>query len=185
MASTAVSVLILWVAYFFIGVRVFEGANLEFASDSTLQWAGHAVIGIGGILAVFVALGAASSFVNNAKFCEECEEYMEEAELKSLNAGAIHAMVLALNDDKPAVAASMLCCDPGNDGKVMLYHCPICDAGYVELTLQFKAKWKDNASDQTRDETWRVASVPLDEYEVEWFRIFKEEAGDDPIGDDE
>jgi hypothetical protein len=179
MAATAISVLIVWGVYYFIGARMIDGVNLEFMSDSTLQWLGHGVVGVGGAIGVFLSLGAASTFVKDAKFCEECEEYMEETELRSLNAGAIHAMVLALQEEKPAVAAGMLCSDKGDDGKAMLYHCPCCDAGYVELTLQFKAKWQESGSEQNRDETWRVASVPLDEYAVEWFRIFKDEAGDD------
>ena len=106
-----------------------------------------------------------------------------ETELKSLRIGAVHGMTVALQEEKIAHAASMLCGEKGDDGKAMLYHCPCCHAGYIELTLQFKAKWKEDGNDQSSEESWRVASVPLDEYEVEWFRIFKEEAGDDPTGD--
>ena len=77
----------------------------------------------------------------------------------------------------------MLCGEKGEDGKATLFNCPCCHAGYVELTLDFKAKWKEDGNDQSSEESWRVASQPLDEYEVEWFRIFKAEAGDDSIGD--
>lgn len=184
MGATAVSILIVWVVYFFVGPKLIEALEVEAVSDSVLQWIGHGIVGVGGLLAVFIALGSASTYVKDAKFCEECEEFMEEAELKTLDAGAIHGMVLAFQEAKTAVAAGMLCCDKGEDGKVMLFHCPTCDAGYLELNLQFKARWQEDGSEQTREETWRVASLPLDEYEVEWFRIFKEEAGEDPEGDD-
>jgi len=178
-AATAVSIVILWVAYYFVGERLIEMLKIEVLSDATLQWIGHGVMGVGGLLAMLVSLGAASSYVKDAKFCEECEEFMEETELRTLGVGAVHGMVVALKERRPEVAAGLLCCDPGDDGKVTLFHCPTCDAGYVEISLMFKAKYTENASEQTREETWRVASESLDEYEVEWFRIFKDEAGDD------
>jgi hypothetical protein len=67
----------------------------------------------------------------------------------------------------------------------MLFNCPECDCGYIEVTLVFNAKYKENDADQDYSDTWLVASKPIDKYEVEWFRVFKKHVGDDSPTEEE
>jgi hypothetical protein len=184
MAAAASSVAIVWLVFVLVGMTQLDAMNPFDLGGSWLHWLVHGFAILGAIIAVLTAWAMASTYVQEAKFCEECEEFMTETELKSLGIGGIKAMVEAIQEKKLPIAASFLTCKKGEDGKVMLYACPCCDAGYVEVTVDFKAHWDENAPRQDQTESWRVASKPLDEYEVEWFRIFKEIAEDEDDEDE-
>lgn len=177
--AAALSIGVVWIAFVFFGRMAFDSWRLFDWETSTWLIIGHVLMGIGLIIAMITAYAVAADTVQSTKFCEKCEEFMQEAEVKSLQIGGIKTMVQALDDDKVPIAASLLVADKGQDGKVTLYTCPCCSAGYVELNVQVNAKYMDDGSQQDYSETWRVASAKLNANEVEWFWIFSEQLAND------
>jgi hypothetical protein len=80
-----------------------------------------------------------------------------------------------IKDHNLPLAASMLCCDVGVDGRVILFACPSCNAGFVEVQLEFNGTYEHDGQTTDHVKVWRVASAELSEYDVMWYRIFREQ----------
>jgi hypothetical protein len=128
---------------------------------------------VGGLLGVLVAGFVAREMVAQAKFCEECEQFMDESEVKSLGLGGLKAMTLAVSSGNAAAAIQLMEVADGNAAKVALFSCPQCSKGYVEVTAHFKCTWKDKEDsnkEKELTESWLTASMAIAEDHVKEFR---------------
>jgi len=96
--ATALSIIVVWLAYWLFGANQVEALDPGEVGPTVLMWTGHAVMGLGGIIALIAAWWMAATMVQEAKFCEECEEYMEESELRALTAGGMRCLVMAIKE---------------------------------------------------------------------------------------
>jgi hypothetical protein len=125
---------------------------------------------VGAVVAMAVAWYVAAERVREAKFCEGCGQFMGEVEIKRLCLGGVWAVVRALAEKNTTAAAGLLHSADGQDGKVMLFTCPVCGKAYVEVTALFKARWREKKKQQETEDSWRVASVELTAEEADLFR---------------
>ena len=172
MFAGGLSVGVWWLVFAVVGLSGVDPLDLGQSWQNVIV---NFLMGGGAIIAVLTGWFMAASIVQAAKFFEECEEFMDEKELKMLGIGGVKGMVRAIGERKLPLAASMLSCPAGADGKVMLFACPCCDAGFVEIELLFNGQWEQDGQKNDHAETWLVASEEISEYDVTWFRIFKEQ----------
>ena len=128
--------------------------------------------GIGITIALGVAASTASSEVKGAKFCEDCQLYMTTGTLGSLHLGAVKLLANALHEHDIEAALAAAADSGGKDGSASLFHCPQCERGYLEATVQFKVTWKGEDSEEEKSESWLVGSAELSPEEVRRFKPF-------------
>jgi hypothetical protein len=133
---------------------------------------------LGAPLGVWTAARIGGWKVAQLKFCEGCQVYMKPAELPGLCLGGLRTMARALAERNLAVAAALLEDPTGEDGKPVLYTCPTCGRGYVELTAHYEVRWHDPGDLMTEPkksmkvESWLAASVELTAAEARRFQPF-------------
>ena len=145
----------------------------------TIYWI---VGGIGFLVAIVSAFAVALTIVEGAKFCEDCECYMDKSPLKTLHAGGMRATVQALTDKNIDLAVHMLDRTSGENGNVTLFCCPRCFKGYLEVWVHFKAHWykKSPGMFQSKEEKhdlqedWLAASIELESADVQRFQTWLE-----------
>ena len=135
------------------------------------RWDDDLLVYIVGILAVIGTCCTpiiAAQQVRAAKFCEDCQCPMVAARLKTLCLGGLRTMVRALAQARLDVAGSLLQGGlKGGDGEVNLFSCPSCSRGYLEVTANYKAEWRDwKMSPRETGLSWLVASRELTAAEV-------------------
>jgi hypothetical protein len=159
-----------WVAgWFFSEEEMKEGPG----------WIDWVVLGaevLGVVLAVIAAGWAAHDMVHSNKFCEECEEFMDDKSLPDLALGGLKALTLALRQRDLEAACVFLDAVRGSEGKPSLFRCSGCGRGYIEVTAQFKVTWKKKDDNEELEASWLTASIPLDTEEMERFRPHFEKA---------
>jgi hypothetical protein len=138
---------------------------------------------LGAPLGVWVAARIGGWRVEQLKFCEGCAVYMKSAELPGLCLGGLRTMARALAERNLTVAAALLEDPTGEDGKPVLYTCPTCGRGYVELTAHYAVSWHDpgdlmtEAKTKKKMESWLAASVEVTPAEARRFQPFAGRAG--------
>jgi hypothetical protein len=136
-----------------------------------LDWVVLGVAAVGALIAAVVAAGAAAWWVGEVKFCEDCQEYMDMAELPPLDLGPSRALARALEEKDLTAALSLLQFSTPGVGAPQFYACPECGRGYVELRVKYKATWPgDEGKKEEKAESWLAASLPLEASEAEMFR---------------
>ena len=128
--------------------------------------------GLGLTLALGVAAAGASGEVKGAKFCEECQLYMDSGTLGGLHLGAVKLLAHALSEHDIEAALAAGVGDAGKDGLATLFSCPQCEAGYLEATVRFKVAWKGDDSEEEKEEAWLAGSSQLSPEEVRRFKPF-------------
>jgi hypothetical protein len=128
--------------------------------------------GIGIAIAMGVAASTASSQVKEAKFCEDCQLYMDTGTLGSLHLGAVKLLAHALSEHDMEAALAAGAGTGGKDGSASLFHCKQCERGYLEATVQFEVKWKGDDSEEEKAESWLAGSAELSPEEVRRFKPF-------------
>jgi hypothetical protein len=135
-----------------------------------LYWVVLGVAAVGALVAAVLAVGTAVWRVSEEKFCEDCQEYMNESDLPALDLGPTRALVRALEEkDLPAALSLLRFTTPGV-GAPRLYACPQCGKGYVEVQVKYKATWADRDEKKEKTESWLAASLPLEASEGELLR---------------
>jgi hypothetical protein len=124
---------------------------------------------IGGLVAAIVAGIISADQVRSAKFCEDCERYMQGEELKKVTLGGLQVLARALNTKDLGPAASLLQTTPGENGTLRLFSCSSCSRGYLEVTADFKARWKEKKANKDKSESWLVGSLQLTDAELARF----------------
>jgi MFS family permease len=142
------------------------------AGPNTLKLVYQITFGIGTLIAMGVALRTAQKEVQSAKFCEDCQQYMETAQLGSHRLGAVKVLARGLREHNIPMAVSAFSGTAGIDGTATLFHCKQCNKGFLEATTVFKVTWKGDDSTEEKTETWLVASAELSADEVERFKPF-------------
>jgi hypothetical protein len=127
---------------------------------------------IGVAIAMGVAASTASSQVKEAKFCEDCQLYMNTGVTDTLHLGAVKLLAHALTEHDIAAALAAAAGTGGKDGSANLFHCPQCERGYLEATVQFKVTWKGDESEEEKAESWLAGSAELSPEEVRRFKPF-------------
>jgi hypothetical protein len=184
--ATALATIALWLVFVLFARGALDRQFQADMADWNLHWIGHVAMAIGALIAVITAWFTGRNLVQSAKFCEKCEEFMEETELNKLSVGALRTMVEALSVKNTPVAASLQCSGAGPDGKMTLFACPLCQAGIVEVELSFDGKYKDNeGNEQNMTESWLVVSKKLKATDVAWFKLYHERAGGEPVEEKE
>ena len=125
-------------------------------------------VGLLGVTGACFAAFYTAEQVRAAKFCEDCQCYMDAESLKTLGLGELRTMVRALAKARLDVAGSLLHDRPtGGDGKVNLFSCPYCSRGYLEVTAKYNARWQDwRARAMDKQRSWLAASCELTAAEV-------------------
>jgi hypothetical protein len=138
------------------------------------DWLARGLEIAGASLAVALAASQASKMVQAKKFCESCELFMEESALPEVGLGGLRILTTAVQAGEME-AVSCLFDEPpaGIEGKAVLFHCPLCSEGFLEVHAHFHASWpKDEKSNESKEESWMTASEMLSEKEVELLRPF-------------
>ncbi|HUU43774.1 MAG TPA: hypothetical protein VMX57_08340 [Planctomycetota bacterium] len=147
-----------------------EGAD-AFLEMGPLAWI-FLVVGL--VIALVAAAMIAKLMVEGAKFCEDCEEYMEHWDLKNVTLGGAVVLVDALRSSDLAAAVDVLATSAGQDAAPKLFACPRCGRGYVELTFNFSGKYSTgegaNRQENTLEQSWLTNSQPLTPQQVLLFR---------------
>jgi hypothetical protein len=172
--ATALATFALWLLFFFFAQSWLDNEIKADLTASSLHWIGHGLMALGGLIAMATAWFMGRSIVQSAKFCEKCEEFMDATDLKKLGVGGVRGMVEALSVKDMPIAASMQCCEAGPDAKVTLFACPCCQAGFIEVEIDFNGQYEEDGNKQDLIESWLVASKRLKATDVAWFKIFKE-----------
>jgi predicted Zn finger-like uncharacterized protein len=125
---------------------------------------------VGGVIALIAAAAVGVQMVQEAKFCEDCEQFMEDKEMVVLRLGGTKAVARALGERNVPVCADLMNAPQGGHGKTKLFSCAQCGKGFVELTAQFKATWREKDSNKEKIESWLAGSVELSAAEVDLFK---------------
>ncbi len=160
------------------GVSVAVAAGLFYVFGNT--WRDNPGFGLvywcAAIFVAAIAMGVAGvvagKHVLAEKFCEDCESFMRKLNVKSLHLGGLQAMRCAVTEHNTEAAVSLLQAAAGHDGSVELFTCPQCFKGFVEVTAHFKARWQGNHGNETKRESWLVASLELPATEMERFPVY-------------
>jgi len=128
------------------------------------------------IVPLVAACGTALGETVEAKFCETCEVFMDKKPLVELSYGGARLMALAIKEaDFLAVAGAMEIAK-GNVGRPLLFTCPECHSGCLDLTMAFSASWqRPDKPEQNEEasETWIAASCSVPPKSVEVLRRFR------------
>ena len=116
--------------------------------------------GLAVVLAGFAAACLAYYLVSEQKFCEHCEKPMEWDRLVRFRLGGARLLKAALGQGDFTAAAAVFEVATGRDCRPLLFSCPKCDRGYVELKMEFATHWgeakeKDKPS---MEESWLIVS---------------------------
>jgi hypothetical protein len=138
-----------------------------------VEWLVRGLEIAGAIVAVCIAGSRASDIVKAKKFCENCELFMEESTLPEVGLGGLRILTAALNAGEVEAAAYLLDDPPaGQEGKAVLFSCPMCGEAFLEVHAQFHATWtKEDKTTDSNEQSWMTASVPLRDKESELFRL--------------
>jgi hypothetical protein len=129
----------------------------------------------GCVIAGIAALVHAHNRIHTAKFCEDCELYMDRQELNSMSFDRSKEIVGHLERGDIAESAAVLASSSGSDATPLLFACPTCNSGYVEVTVKFTGKWvvtkKDGTTSQeSLTDSWLAGSRSLRPGEVALLR---------------
>jgi ribosomal protein S27AE len=124
-------------------------------------WVHVVVLLVGLAFALVMAFVGAEGTVKAQKFCEPCDVYMADKQLRgaSLVAGEQLCRSLAVRDMPPIV--DLLATDSGSDLEPSLHRCPRCGAGYLEAKVWARTKWKEGKDDKSAERTWLALSTAL------------------------
>jgi hypothetical protein len=134
------------------------------------NWVILAAEGVGCLIAVVVAGFSSRNMVRESKFCEDCEESMNDQTKRGLGLGPTKAVVRALAGGEHEAAADLMASPEGKCGVPTLFWCPKCEKGYLEVQAKFKCTWTKGDENEEKEEEWLAASVPLEPEHVELFR---------------
>jgi hypothetical protein len=144
--------------------------KLFHVQPGTLDTVYLAVVLLGAPVGMILGGLYAHHAVSKEKFCENCEVYLQQEPLPSLQLGGTLALAKALADKNIPVAIDLFAAPPGELGQAVLFSCPSCGKGYLELNTHFQATWTEGDHAKESTATWLVASTELSDSEVNRFK---------------
>jgi hypothetical protein len=136
----------------------------------------------------YLALRTSVKLVKEAKFCEECCEYMKPLQLSFLS---LEGAARLANAIKGSSLTKDIATGAGDKGpaRLTVFKCDTCKAGYLEAVLTFRAKWyvsKVKNKVKKTEEKWLVASTPvtasqIDEFECACGSVGRAAESDAPV----
>jgi len=128
---------------------------------------------IGGILALVIAAAMSTDALQKQPFCEKCSRYLRRTALRELSFGGTRLIAAAVNQGDLVAAAGATEIGSGGGGKPVLYVCPICSRGQLDVTLHLGASypWDVGVSSGTTglNDSWLVVSRVLTADDVRLF----------------
>jgi hypothetical protein len=159
-------------------LRTLDVADKQEEPASWVNWLILAGKGLGCLIAVLAAGLFARSMVRDSKFCEDCEDYMQDKTLRGLGLGAAKAVTRALAERDFDAAADLMSTPEGKCGVPTLFWCPKCDKGYLELQAKFKCTWTKGDENEEKEEEWLAASAELEPEHLDLFRDLRRKGRD-------
>lgn len=143
--------------------------------------------GVGLIAAILAAWLVSVDMVSGDKFCEKCESYMDRSDLKKLQPASLRAMVHAVNNNDPELSMKVLEGPIGDRGEAIMFYCPNCSTGVLEIRALFEAHWMQPDSDGTTQrhdlvKEWLAASAHIPEERVSDIRAWQLEELEKQLG---
>ena len=125
-------------------------------------WVNRGIV-VSAVVSAVLAAGFAVRRVESAKFCENCLTFMASSKLPSVCLGGLKAMAHALNSGNVSAAAQVLrAASTGYEGGTVLFHCPSCERGFVELTVNYPERRDERQTEYMQNSrAWLAASVKL------------------------
>jgi hypothetical protein len=119
----------------------------------------------------YLALRISVKSVKEAKFCENCCEYMKPRQLSLLSLEGAAKLASAI---KGSSLTKDIATGAGDKGpaRLTVFQCDTCKAGYLEAVLTFRAKWyvsKVKNKVKKTEEKWLVASTPVTASQIDEF----------------
>jgi hypothetical protein len=137
---------------------------------SWMPWVRYGGEIVGGLIALLVAGWTAQNMVQESKFCEDCEKYMEEETRRGLHLGPARALTRALAEGDFEAAADLMSSREGKSAVPTLFWCAKCGKGYLEVQAKFQCTWKKDNEDEELEEEWLAASAAMEPEQVDLFR---------------
>ncbi len=156
--------------------------NFELDSIPTIHLLNPKIVGwalVGYIITVVSAITFTRNKVFAAKFCENCELYMSPWQLNPTTFKESQQIIDHLkvgNTDKAAIIFRDHHSHDMDEGTATIFTCPKCGLGYLDLVIQFSAKWPGSkSSDGTQNyeeisESWLIGSYSLNPNDTELFK---------------
>lgn len=113
--------------------------------------------------------------VNTAKFCEDCDRYMDDHSLATIAYPRVCQMVNAMKGSDASGVLKAMEAPRGKTGSPRLYVCPQCKGGYLDCEVTLKAQLvpADKPDETTElNECWLAGSCALKREETERFLHF-------------
>jgi hypothetical protein len=121
---------------------------------------------VAGLVACVTAAATGYRLVEEQRFCEKCKCYLTSKELKPLSYFGTLLAVKAIKSENLSEVQHVIAQNSGERGLPMLYACPQCGSGYLDLSVKFNATWRTGNTEnptKKKSESWLVASVPVDQ----------------------
>jgi hypothetical protein len=156
-----------------------SGLNLIFSTTAF----GWVCLSVGSITAAIISRLVAVKEVRSSKFCERCGRYMVSPTIKTVSIASAIKATQHLKAGAINKAISAIEQDSGVECKISLDHCPECNNGYLELTVNFIASWRETKTEggtervHTLSDSWLVASRYIDSTHVKKIRSLQSTAG--------
>jgi serine/threonine protein kinase len=131
------------------------------------------VTAIGMFFAGLMAMIGAQVIVENAKFCEPCELYMERSSLKKTSLEGALVIAAALKTKNIQLIAVTLKEKRGGHCESGLFYCPNCECGFLDVSLTFNGKYKGENGNEGASESWMIASSELSAEDVKRLKKFE------------
>lgn len=124
------------------------------------------IIYISAALAGVLAFLTGKSATRDSKFCEACGEYMKTAAMPLATFSMLQDFVQAVEQGQPPDGwMNALPTDKGESGKLTVFSCPRCEAGFLEVTATFSARYatagKENKVEKL-SKSWTASSKSAD-----------------------
>lgn len=152
----------------------------EAAKQAAWTWVDWVALGggaLGCVLAVVLAAFCGQGMVRDSKFCEECEEYMEDQAKPGVGLGPAKVLVAALKARRFAAAADALRSRVEKCAVPTLYFCAKCERGYLEVQANFACHWTKDKDREEKEAQWLAASEALEPEQTDLFRERPRRAG--------
>jgi hypothetical protein len=134
-------------------------AGLVHLLDGT-SWIHISVWILGFVIALVVAWISATGEVGAQKFCETCDEHMDETPMHAMSFEYAQWVFAQVRNRDAASVAQNLTRSTGLDVEPMVFECPSCHVGFFEARAHFFAEWMGTKETEDMRRDWLCCSLP-------------------------
>ena len=117
------------------------------------------------IVTIISAAVSANDEVKNAKFCEECEEYMDTGKSENFDMSQVNNAIYIIENREFRNLSNITVptVNPLRFFNIKLFHCPYCSDGFLEAFAKVTAKYKDAKKNEEHSESreWKFHSIEI------------------------